>query len=221
MRWIFSVVPINMAVGPVGIFAQLYIPQHRSVLDIGVATTLFNAVTIPGAIFWGIVTDRVHTRKALVAFSYVAVAAVLFAFLLVGTIYGVEIVHAVFSFLSIAFATLPNLLIMKTQPKASWASAFARFSMVSSIGTTLGLVIGVGWGDFLPFQLLVGPLSVLSLISAVLTVRMIKEPVLGLRSVYDRDDPPQLLSSIPSLTNAVQARHLYQAENSDNLVRVQ
>ena len=176
MRWIYSVVPINMAVGPVGIFAQLYILQlHGSVLDIGVATTLFNAVAIPGAIFWGIVTDRVHTRKTLVAFSYVTVAAVLFAFPLVGTIYGVEIVYTVFSFLSIAFATPLNLLIMETQPKASWASAFARFSMVSSLGTTIGLVIGVGWGEFLPFQLLVIPLGVLSLISAVLTVKMIKE----------------------------------------------
>jgi MFS family permease len=165
-----------MAVGPVGIFAQLYILQlHGSVLDIGVATTLFNAVAIPGAIFWGIVTDRVHTRKTLVAFSYVTVAAVLFAFPLVGTIYGVEIVYTVFSFLSIAFATPLNLLIMETQPKASWASAFARFSMVSSLGTTIGLVIGVGWGEFLPFQLLVIPLGVLSLISAVLTVKMIKE----------------------------------------------
>jgi len=165
-----------MAIGPVGTFASLYILQlHGSVLDIGVATTLFNAVTIPGAIFWGIVTDRVRTRKALIASSYVAVAAVLFAFLLVGTIYGVEIVYTVFSFLSIAFATPLNLLIMETHPKASWASAFARFSMVSSIGTTIGLVIGVGWGDFLPFRLLVIPLSVLSLISAVLAVRMIKE----------------------------------------------
>jgi MFS family permease len=165
-----------MAVGPVGIFAQLYILQlHGSVLDIGVATTLFNAVTIPGAIFWGIVTDRVRTRKALVALSYVTVAAALFAFLLVGTIYGVEIVYAIFSFLSIAFATPLNLLIMETQPKASWASAFGRFSMVSSVGTTVGLVIGVGWGDFLPFHLLVIPLGVLSLISATLSVKMIKE----------------------------------------------
>jgi MFS family permease len=165
-----------MAIGPVGTFAQLYILQlHGSVLDIGVATTLFNAVTIPGAIFWGIITDRVHTRKALVASSYVAVAAILFVFPLVGTIYWVEIVYASFSFLSIAFATPLNLLIMETHPKASWASVFARFSMVSSIGITLGLVIGVSWADFLPFQLLVIPLGVLSLISAMLTVDMIKE----------------------------------------------
>jgi len=165
-----------MAIGPVGTFVPLYILQlHGSVLDIGVATTFFNAVTIPGAIFWGIVTDRVHTRKALVTSSYVAVAAALFTFLLVGTIYEVEIVYTVFSFLSIAFATPLNLLIMETQPKPSWASAFARFSMASSIGTTLGLVIGVSWGDFLPFQLLVIPLGVLSLISAVLSVKMIKE----------------------------------------------
>src|SRR5208337_3441532 len=113
-RWIYSVVPINMAIGPVGTFASLYILQlHGSALDIGVATTLFNAVTIPGAIFWGIATDRIRTRKALIATSYVAIAAVLFAFLLVRTIYGIELVYTMFSFLSTAFATPLNLLIME------------------------------------------------------------------------------------------------------------
>jgi MFS-type transporter involved in bile tolerance (Atg22 family) len=68
-----------MAIGPVGTFALLCILQlHGSVLDIGVATTLFNAITTPGAIFRGFVTDRVRTKKALVVSSYVTVAVVSF-----------------------------------------------------------------------------------------------------------------------------------------------
>jgi MFS family permease len=165
-----------MAIGPIATFVQLYILQlHGSVLDVGLATTLFNAVTIPGSIFWGFVTDRIHTRKTLVVLSYVAVAASIFAFSIIRTIYGVEIVYAAFAFLSVAFATPLNLLIMETQPKSKWASIFARFSMISSVGVTVGLLISAGWADFLPFYLLVIPLGALALASAVLSIRMIKE----------------------------------------------
>jgi MFS family permease len=172
-----------MAIGPVATFVQLYILQlHGSVLDVGLATTLFNAVTIPGSICWGFVTDRIHTRKTLVVLSYVAIAASIFAFSIIRTIYGVEIVYAAFAFLSVAFATPLNLLIMETQPKSRWASIFARFSMISSVGVTVGLLVSAGWADFLPFYLLVIPLGALALASAVLSIRMIKEQA----SVFER-----------------------------------
>ncbi|MGA3109715.1 MAG: MFS transporter [Candidatus Bathyarchaeia archaeon] len=182
-RWIYSVLPINMAIGPVSTFAQLYILElHGSVLDIGLASTLFAAASIPAAIFWGFVTDRIHTRKALVVWSYVLIAGILFSFVFVRTVYGIIVVYSAFSFLSSAFATPLNLLIMETQPKASWASAFARFSMISSVGVTVGLLLSVGWADFLPFHLLVIALGALSLVSAGLSVQMIKEPV----TVFER-----------------------------------
>ena len=172
-----------MATGPLGTFAQLYILElHGSVIDIGLAATLFAAASIPAAIFWGFVTDRINTRKGLVVWSYVLIAGVLFSFFFVRTIYGIIILYSLYSFLSSAFATPLNLLIMETQPKASWASAFARFSMVSSVGVTLGLLLSVGWADFLPFHLLVIALGVLSLTSAALSVQMIKEPV----AVFER-----------------------------------
>jgi len=172
-----------MAIGPVWTFVQLYILElHGSVLDIGFAATLFAAAGIPAAIFWGFITDRIQTRKALVVSSYVVVAATIFSFPLFRTIYGVALAYAAFSFLSSAYATPLNLLIMETQPKTSWASAFARFSMISTVGTMVGLLLSVGWADFLPFQLLVLPLGALSLISAALSVQMIKEPV----SVFER-----------------------------------
>jgi MFS family permease len=172
-----------MATGPVGTFAQLYILQlHGSVIDIGVAATLFAAASIPAAIFWGFVTDRIHTRKGLVIWSYVLIAGTLFSFFFVRTIYGIIVLYSVFSFLSTAFATPLNLLIMESQPKASWASAFAQFSMVSSVGVTLGLLLSVGWVDFFPLQFLVISLGILSLISAALSVQMIKEPA----AVFER-----------------------------------
>ncbi len=181
--WVYSVLPINIALGPVGTFVQLYIlVLHGTVIDIGLATTLFNAVSIPASMVWGYATDRSQSRKVIIVGSYVALAVNLLLFMFAGTIHGVELLYAVFSFLSSAAATPLNLLIMETEPKPRWASTFSRFSMVSSIGITFGLVLGVGWADFLPLNMMVAPLAALSLISAALSVVIIKEP----RFVFER-----------------------------------
>ena len=195
-NWVYSVLPFNIATGPVGTFVQLYIlVLHGTVIDIGLAITLFNAVSIPAAMAWGLVTDRMHMRKPIVIACYLAVAGTLIAFVFTQSIHGVEVLYAVFSFISAAAATPLNLLIMETQPKSRWAIAFSQFSMASSTGSTIGLLLGVVWADYLPLGLIVAPLAFLSLVSAVLSVLMIKEPsfvferemiVMVRRSFYER-----------------------------------
>jgi MFS family permease len=175
--WIYSVLPINVALGPVGTFVQLYILElHGTVIDIGLAITLFNAVSIPAAMIWGFATDRSHMRKPIIVASYLAVTGTLILFLFTRTIYGVDILYAIFSLVSSAAATPLNLLIMETQQKPRWTSTFARFQAASSIGITIGLLLGVSWADFLPLHLIVAPLAALSLVSAVLSTLWITEP---------------------------------------------
>jgi MFS family permease len=175
--WIYCTLPINVAVGPVSTFVQLYIlTLHGSVIDIALATTLFNAVTIPAAIIWGLATDRSERRKPIIVLSYAAVGGTLIMFLTAKTIYSVDLLYAIFSLVTCAAATPLNLLIMETQPKPRWTLVFARLSMMSSVGVVAGLLLGVVWGDFLPFTLLVIPLTVLSILSAAMSAVMIKEP---------------------------------------------
>jgi MFS family permease len=183
LDWVYSVLPINIALGPVGTFVQLYILElHGTVIDIGLAVTLFNGVSIPAAMIWGFATDRFHRRKTIVIASYSSVAATLVLFLFTRTIYGVDILFAVFSLLSSAAATPLNLLIMETEPKPRWTFTFARLQMVSAIGTTTGLVLGVAWADFLPLYFMVVPLAALSLASALMGALWITEP----RFVFER-----------------------------------
>lgn len=175
-NWIYSVLPLNIALGPVSTFVQLYILElHGTVIDIGLAVTLFNAVSIPAAMIWGFATDRIPRRKPLIVWSYLAVAVTLAAFLFTRSIYGVDLLYSAFSLFSSAAATPLNLLIMETKPKSHWAVAFSEFSMVSSVGVTIGLVLGVAWGDFIPLGLIVLPLAGLCVLSAALSVIMIKE----------------------------------------------
>ena len=166
----------------------------------GLAITLFNAVSIPAAVIWGYVTDRFQSRKTILVLSCVAVSANLILLPLAKSISGAALVYALFSLVSSASATPANLLIMETQRKSHWAFAFARFSMVSSIGTTLGLLLGIAWSGFLPISLLVVPLSALSLVSAILSVVMIREPAFSFERefiVLQRRSLQQRLLAIP------------------------
>ncbi len=184
LRWIYSVVPINVALGPIGTLIQLLILNlHGSVIDIGLAITLFNAVSIPSAVLWGIVTDRYHKRNPLLILSYLLIAGTIGLLWLTMTIHGIEVLYAIISFFSAVSATPLNLLIMETQPKSRWTSAFAKLSMASSVGVTLGLLLGVAWGDFLPLNLIMIPLAVLSVASAVVSFLTIPEPTVGFERV--------------------------------------
>jgi hypothetical protein len=50
-RWFYSQLPVGISTGPVGTLIQLYILElHGTVFDVGLAITLFNAVSIPAAI---------------------------------------------------------------------------------------------------------------------------------------------------------------------------
>jgi len=200
-RWFYSQLPIDVATGPVGTLIQLYILElHGTVIDVGLTITLFNAVSIPAAVIWGYVTDRFQSRKTILVLSCVAVSANLILLPLAMSISGAALVYALFSLVSSASATPANLLIMETQRKSHWASAFARFSMVSSVGTTLGLLLGIAWSGFLPISLLVLPLSGLSLVSAILSIAMIREPAFAFERefiVLQRRSLQQRLLAIP------------------------
>ena len=166
----------------------------------GLTVTLFSAVSIPAAILWGYVTDRFQSRKTILVLSSLAIAADLILLPVAKSVSGVALVYALFSLVSSASATPANLLIMETSRKSSWASAFAKFSMISSIGTTLSFVLGVAWSAFLPESLLVVPLSVLSVASAALSMVMIKEPALSFERefiVLQKRSLQQRLLAIP------------------------
>lgn len=200
-RWFYSQLPIDIAEGPVSTLIQLYILElHGTVIDVGLAITLFNAVSIPAAVIWGYVTDRFQSRKTILVLTCVAVSANLVVLPLAKSISGAALVYALFSLVSSASATPANLLIMETQRKSHWASAFARFSMISSVGTTLGLLLGIAWSGYLPISLLVLPLAALSLASTVLSVVMITEPAISFEKefiVLQRRSLQQRLLAIP------------------------
>ncbi len=183
-HWVYSVFPVSLATGPIGTLVQLYLIELNG-KELGtiygsLAVAIFNLVSIPASIFWGKATDRVHNRRGLVAASYAGMALVLITFYLDRTTAGTVLTYSAFSFVSAASATPLNLLIMETESKSKWPDAFARLSMMSSIGNVGGLLISTVWVDALPLLALSVPLSIFSLSSSVLAVLTIREPAIVL-----------------------------------------
>ncbi len=170
-----SILPFNIALGPVGTLIQLLILNlNGTVVEVGLAITLFNAVSVPAALFWGLITDRFHRRRPLIVISFLGTALILVLFLFAKTGYWVSFLYALFSFATTASTTPLNLLVMETEHKPKWASAFAKFSMISSVGQTVGLLAGMIWSFYVPLEYLVLPLAILSLVSAGLAAGLIR-----------------------------------------------
>jgi MFS family permease len=189
LSWVISILPMNIALGPVGIYVQLFLLRtdgpHQGLFFITVATLLFNAAGIPAAIIWGQVTDRLHRRKLVIVFSYAITAIYLFSFFFADSTSGVIFLYVLIAFITAASATPLNLLIMETQPKSGWATGFARLSFVASVGAILGYILSGLWAQFLPGLTLwlVLPLGSLALVSIALSAALIQEP----KMVFERE----------------------------------
>jgi MFS family permease len=194
-NWVYSVFPIALATGPLGTMVQLYLIELNGVtlgtIYGSLAVAIFNGVSIPAAIFWGFATDRLHRRRGLIAASYALMAIVLLSFYFDSTTAGTIARYAIFSFISVASATPLNLLIMETEEKGRWAGAFAKLSMMSSVGSVGGLVLSTLWTEEFPLILLSVPFSVFALASAALSVITISEPAF----VFERESVAMRRSS--------------------------
>ncbi len=179
-NWVYSVFPVSLATGSLGTLVQLYLIEQNGVqlgtLYVSIAVAIFNGVGIPASIFWGFATDRLHRRRVIVATSYAAMALVLVSFYLDKSTAGTILTYSIFSFVSAASATPLNLLIMETERKSRWPGAFAKLSMMSSVGNVAGLLLSTFWVEAFPLLMLSIPLGAFSLASAAIAVITIREP---------------------------------------------
>ena len=189
LNWIYSTFPIAVASGPLGTLVQLYLIQLNGdtlgTIYGSLAVGVFNGVSIPAALFWGVATDRLHRRKLLITTSYALMGLVLVTFFFDRTTAGTILRFGAFSFVSVASATPINLLIMESEPKGRWATTFARISMISGVGNIGGWILSFFWSNAFPVDLtfLFLPLGIFALASAVLAVATISEPAF----VFERE----------------------------------
>ncbi len=201
-NWIFSVFPVSIATGPLGTMVQLYLIQINGqalgTIYGSLAAAIYNGISIPAALFWGFATDRLHKRKSLIGLSYALMAVALVSYYFDQTTAGTIGRYGIISFVSVASATPLNLLIMETEKKGRWANAFAKLSMMSSVGNVAGLLIGVVWTNYLPdaIVLLFLPMGAFSVASSALALWLIKEPEFVLERETVAMRKPSLISRL-------------------------
>ncbi|MDA4122461.1 MAG: MFS transporter [Thaumarchaeota archaeon] len=175
--WMASLVPYSLVSGTIGTLVQIYILNlGGTVLDVGLSVTLSTAITIPASIFWGSVSDRLKRRKPIIALSFAALAGFFALFLLANTVDEVLLIFTVYSFVNSAPSTPINLLILETQEKAKWATAYADYQALAAAGQVLGLLASAIWSAYLPVRLIVLLLSACSVLAAVIAAKLISEP---------------------------------------------
>ena len=66
VAWVYSVFPVSIATGPLGTMVQLYLialnGQALGTIYGGLASAVYNGISIPAALFWGVTIDRLHKR---------------------------------------------------------------------------------------------------------------------------------------------------------------
>jgi MFS family permease len=175
--WMNSLIPYGMVSGTIGTLVQLYILDlGGSVVDIGLTVTVATAVSIPAAVIWGAVSDRLKRRRPLIVGSFGAVAVLFVLFLFAHSVSEVSTLYIVYSFINSAPSTPINLLILETQAKGKWASSYANYQLLATVGNVLGLLASSIWSVFLPVSFLVVFLSGCAVIAAFVAARLISEP---------------------------------------------
>ncbi len=172
-----SLVPYSLVSGTIGTLVQIYILNlGGTVLDVGLSVTLSTTITIPASIFWGSVSDRLKRRKPIIAISFAALAGFFALFLLASTVDEVLLIFTVYSFVNSAPSTPINLLILETQEKSQWATAYANYQALAAGGQVLGLLASSIWSAYLPVRFIVLLLSACSVLAAVIAAKLISEP---------------------------------------------
>jgi len=213
-RWMWAVIPFNMALGPLGTFIPIYILKlGGNAITVGLAVTLYNGMAIPASIIWGLAVDATGWRRKLVLMSYGVTTAMLFLLFFARDAYSVALTYAAIGIFSAASSTPISLLVMETAPKEKWASAFSALNLMASAGVTAGLLFATLYTSVFSMREMMIVLGVFGLSSTATAVLLIKDPPLPLErrslSMHPAALSSRLLSTPLFFLRIPRLRHFY------------
>lgn len=200
-KWIYVVLPYQIAYGPISTLVVLYILHlGGTVIDVAYAFTLSNVVSIPAAIFWSELVNKMNKRKFFLLTSFAGLALSLWALFVTQSIPGVIAIYSLLSFIVTANATPMNLLVMETNKEKKWADSYSRLQLLSSVGSTIGLVFATVIAGLLSLQHITLILLAFALVSLAMTVTIVKDPRSALRRKAFIEYHPSFISRLTSFS---------------------
>ncbi len=175
-KWLYMVLPANVAYGPLSTLITLYILHlGGNVINVAYAITLASFVAIPASFFWGQITDMFNKRKTQIIISYIGLALSMALLLSANSILSVSAIYAFATFIVAANAAPLNLLVMERTPTQKWARVFSKLQTVASLGATVGFVLAAVVTTYISLYYLTLILFVISIFSIVMAELYLKE----------------------------------------------
>lgn len=145
-----------------------------TVADIGLAAFAYYAATMFSSKLWGKVSDLFGKRRIFIILSFAASSVLYLIFSFATNVYQIIVLSFILGFLITAYAPSAIMLIIEHSRKNEWASRISSYNLYSSLGWSLGLLIGSMWMigfSLSSFFILCSLAASLSLIAALLFVR--------------------------------------------------
>jgi len=180
-KWMYALMPYNATIFFIGTFIPLFILKRGgNVVDIGLATAFYNLSLTIFSLIWGMVIDRIESRKILLVSGISLMTILILIILKAGNPTNIIMVYALLG-ISIAMINTPiNILIIETSSKSSLNSSYNNFYWYSYIGGIIGQLGGAIWINFLGLENSIYFSILLSILTLGSFILLLKEPLITL-----------------------------------------
>ncbi|MCI4358389.1 MAG: MFS transporter [Thermoplasmata archaeon] len=145
--WFFSYLPLAISDGIATPLIPLLALQEFGasafVVTIIVAASAMSQV--PFTILWGNLSDRVAHRKFFLVGSFLATGVSIVLIAAASTLMSYFWLNVVEGLASAASAPIGTMLLLETRQKRWWPQDIGMFGLISGVGSTVGLAIGILW----------------------------------------------------------------------------
>jgi MFS family permease len=140
----YTIIPLSAIGSGLSIFIPLYIlSANGTVFDVGIAIALYSLVSIPSALFWGRITDKIGRNKPFIVLSLVFTIPIIAMFFLFNGVTQAYIYYAMYAVVATAASPAINILIMGTRKSSNTPRSFGRYSLFLLVGAAVAFLLGV------------------------------------------------------------------------------
>ena len=143
--WFFSLLPNRIGSGATISLTPIFLTEvlGGTVADVGIASALTSAASVPSATLWGWLSDRVGRRKHYLVLGFLGFGLPTLLMGLSTSIWQFFALSLLVGMLSVAGTPVSSTLIMDTTDKDEWETAFGRYNQVSGWGMVAGRIVGL------------------------------------------------------------------------------
>ncbi len=184
--WFLAYLPLAISDGIATPLIPLLALQHfgASAFAVTIIIAASAMSQVPFTILWGNLSDRIAHRKFFLVGSFLATGLAIVAIALAHNLLTYFWLNVVEGLASAASAPIGTMLLLETRHKRWWPTDIGLFSLISGLGTTIGLGLGFVWLFVIGYNqsaisVMTGLLilsGILALVSAAVAWAWIEEP---------------------------------------------